>query len=287
MTESSRGVGGILKKLEKSVQDGDYYQAQQMYKTLYSRYTLKKNYTALEEMLRKGAILMLEKSQANSGTELALLLIEHYRKIDAKVNKETIEPLLSIFYAYTPAFPQQLRTFIKSAINWSSNTSNNNQGTPELHDAFAKFYDKEGCYGLAQTHYLRGTQAQAYGQMLVRWSALGYDSEKDLFIARAVFQYLCLSRLDYAKIVLMEFQKEVKLNTPLINFINFLLPIIEQKAALLFDTLRQSYTPSIKRDDTSNKYLDMIGKIYFGIEPPQGHGGLFQMLSNFFQSTTE
>lgn len=34
---NGRGVSRILEKLEKSVKDGDYYEAHQMYRTLYFR----------------------------------------------------------------------------------------------------------------------------------------------------------------------------------------------------------------------------------------------------------
>jgi len=126
--------------------------------------------------------------------ELALLLLEHYKSIVAPVNQETLGPLLEIFSHYEPAFSTQMRLFIKNAINWSSNKDNNDQGAPELHDAFAKFYDREAQYGLAHMHYLRGTHPELHAKALVKWTAQGYEPEIDLFIARAVLQYLCLSK---------------------------------------------------------------------------------------------
>lgn len=36
--QGNRGVSRVLQKLEKSVTDGDYYEAHQMYRTLYFRY---------------------------------------------------------------------------------------------------------------------------------------------------------------------------------------------------------------------------------------------------------
>lgn len=34
---STRGISRVLEKLEKSVKDGNYYEAHQMYRTLYFR----------------------------------------------------------------------------------------------------------------------------------------------------------------------------------------------------------------------------------------------------------
>jgi len=281
--QERRGIGSVLEKLEKSVQDGDYYHAQQMYKTLYYRYSSKKRYKLLESMLLKGATLMLQHKQDNAGTELALLLLEHYKTIYAPVNKETIAPLLEIFSHYTNASEQQ-RLFIKNAINWSSCTENNNQGAPELHDVFAKFYDKEGQFGLAQTHYLRGTQPLPFSKMLIKWTLLGYESENDLYIARAVLQYLCIMKLEDSKIIFTEFQKEMKLETPLIHFLEFLLVVVEQKSTHLFKTIRENYSLSINRDDTFNHYLDILAKNYLGIETPQSSGGgLMKLMQAFMQ----
>ena len=60
----------------------------------------------------------------------------------------------------------------------------------ELHDAFAKTYDEEKDYGIAEKHYLRGTNQSAHAAMLLKWSKNGFNSESDLFIARTVFQYV-------------------------------------------------------------------------------------------------
>ena len=96
------GVNAILAKLEKNINDGDYYQALQLYRSLYQRfknnfmqtklnlfrYTAKKRYQVLREMLTDGAVLMLHKRQVNAGTELAMFLIEHYNKANVPVTKE-------------------------------------------------------------------------------------------------------------------------------------------------------------------------------------------------------
>ncbi len=39
MEKETRGTSKVLSKLQKSVEDGNYYEAEQMYKTLYARYS--------------------------------------------------------------------------------------------------------------------------------------------------------------------------------------------------------------------------------------------------------
>jgi hypothetical protein len=37
MAQTAKGISAVLEKLELSIKNGDYYHAQQMYKTLYFR----------------------------------------------------------------------------------------------------------------------------------------------------------------------------------------------------------------------------------------------------------
>lgn len=41
--EKQKGMKNVIKKLEQSINNGDFYEAQQMYKTLYFRYILNNN----------------------------------------------------------------------------------------------------------------------------------------------------------------------------------------------------------------------------------------------------
>lgn len=233
---------------------------------------------------------MLDHRQANAGTELALLIIENYKKTEAPVSKETIDPLLEIAKHYTSADGQSRRTFIKTAVSWSSTPANNKQGAPELHDFFSQIYTKEKDFALAEKHFLRGTNPRGYAEMLVELSRNGYESEKDLFIARAVFQYLCLSNLKDANAVFTSFLSLVPLESPLINFVKFLLKTAERDAAPLFKLLNEKYAPSLARDESFHRYMEMIGKIYFGIEPRSagGMGGLLSsLMKGMFDSDNE
>jgi len=50
-------------------------------------YTAQKKFEDVRELLTRGATMMLDKGQLNEGTDLALLLLDHYTK-----NKITISP---------------------------------------------------------------------------------------------------------------------------------------------------------------------------------------------------
>lgn len=76
---SLRAVHGserILNKLFKLIDSAEYYEAHQMYRTIYFRYLNAKRYKDLENLLFNGAILLLERNQYNSGADLGVLYIE-------------------------------------------------------------------------------------------------------------------------------------------------------------------------------------------------------------------
>lgn len=74
------GVSRVLAKLELSIQSGDYYEAHQMYRTLYFRYLSQKRYNDCLELLFKGAMRFLVNEQYGSGADLGLLVVDTLEK---------------------------------------------------------------------------------------------------------------------------------------------------------------------------------------------------------------
>ncbi|KAF5287523.1 hypothetical protein FQA39_LY04151, partial [Lamprigera yunnana] len=125
-----RGVSRVLEKLEKSIKDGNYYEAHQMYRTIYFRYLVQKKYEELLDMLHKGALLFLERDQQISGADLAILLVEVLVKSDTVNYAEWTPKLCKIFAKISTSYPER-DTFIASAIRWSA--KGGSQGHPFLH----------------------------------------------------------------------------------------------------------------------------------------------------------
>lgn len=75
-----RGVSRVLAKLEASVKSGDYYEAHQMYRTLYFRYSSQKQYVECLDLLYKGALQFLNQHQYSSGVDLGLLVVDTLEK---------------------------------------------------------------------------------------------------------------------------------------------------------------------------------------------------------------
>jgi len=229
---------------------------------------------------------MLQHKQTKCATELGLLLVKLYSDTHTPVSPATLEVITHHFASYPEGVDDGKVDFMKAALRWTM-AEGKKYGEAVLHDLLAEWFTQQKEYGYAQRHYIRGDSSDKFAVMLVNFAKLGHPSEADLFIARAVFQYLCLGKTKEAVFVLESFLSAFPAlritPTPLVNFLGFLLEALDQKSPQLFKMLREKYTPSIQRDPTFNQYLDQIGIQFFNIQP-QAEGGIGGLLNNFMKA---
>ncbi|CAG5059635.1 unnamed protein product [Parnassius apollo] len=300
-TRGERGVNRVLDKLEASVNSGQYYEAHQMYRTLYFRYLSQKKYEDLLNLLYKGSKLLLQRDQQGSGADLAILLIDVLTKSETKPCEEWIKKIAELFELMNSGIPER-ETYLTNAVKWSMDSSK--KGHPLLHKKIAEVYWKEKKYTAAHKHFLHSSDGSAYASMLIELhTTKGLKSEIDLFIAQAVLQFLCLRNIQMATETFNKYtgshptiknEKGPPYLFPLLNFLWFLLRAIEQKHANQFKILRNWYAISIKRDPNYSVYLDNIGRIWFGIEIPHDtrnpnsvFGGLLKSIIGDLDSSDE
>jgi len=303
MSRREKKLDKVRLKLDQCFKDGQYYEAQQLYRGLYNRLLSKDKFEEAANLLQSGALLLLQHKQGNSGGDLALQLVDCYCKSKERVTPQKLETIRTIFSSFPPSTDDSKITFMKAAISYSSQYGSSSQGEPLLHKDFALFYQSRQEYNLSQRHYLRSDSYRDHAKMLLEWATKGFLSEFDLFIARAVLQYLCLENLaganELLEIVTQQIQSQnqsmlasrlesesvvltdTSLNTPLMHFIQFLLKTVERDAAPLFEMLRQKYAASLERDPAFHTYMNKIGELYFGLKAPQGMlANLFDLVSN-------
>ncbi|KAM6250023.1 Golgi to ER traffic protein 4 homolog isoform 3-T3 [Porphyrio hochstetteri] len=261
------GVQRVEGKLRASVEKGDYYEAHQMYRTLFFRYMSQGKHAEARELMYSGALLFFSHNQQNSAADLSMLVLESLEKSDAKVADDLLENLAKLFSLMDPNSPERV-AFVSRALKWSSGGSGK-LGHPKLHQllAITLWKDGEGC-----------------ANMLVEYSSSrGYRSEVDMFVAQAVLQFLCLKNKTSASVVFTTYtQKHPSIEKgppfvqPLLNFIWFLLLAVDGGKLTVFTVLCEQYQPSLKRDPMYNEYLDRIGQLFFGVPPKQtsSYGGL-------------
>nr|CAD7434381.1 unnamed protein product [Timema monikensis] len=250
------GVQRVLAKLDSSLKAGNYYEAHQMYRTLYFRYLAQKKYTDLLDLLFDGAIVLLQHNQQASGADLAILLVAVLSKSGAVVSDEyVLEKLPKLFSLIKPDVPER-EVFLMNALQWScSGSQEHRTGHPELHKNIAQIFWKERNFAMARHHFLYSTDGFGCASLLVEIHKMrGYAAEVDLFIAQAVLQYLCLQNMSTAQAAFHCYTSQhpnIKRGPPyilpLLNFIWFLLKAVERAAVdLTVNTIWSSF--SLLRD---------------------------------------
>ncbi|GKB75000.1 Golgi to ER traffic protein 4 [Tanacetum coccineum] len=197
-----------IEKLKNIVKEGNYYGAQQMYKTTSARYATIGRFKEALELLQSGACLQLEHEQVTCGGELAVLFVEMLVKAKVDFDQDYLEPMYEI------PLPQNLdladddaihnlsetlgaakirvescSSFLKAAIKWSSESGPRKLGSAELHDMLAEYiYSESPEPDMARVsfHFSRGRNPNRFASTLVNFMGKCYLGEDDLAIARAI-----------------------------------------------------------------------------------------------------
>jgi len=278
-------IGGKMEAvLEEHIASGNYYEAHQVLKSQVARKKSRKKYKEAAAMAAKGCKLLLENGQSDSATDLGKQMLDLYAEAGINESDASLATVLDICSSFpSDASAVTARTtLIKAAIKWSTKTGEYSHGNPKLHNMAAASFAQHGMYEKAQAHFLRGDEPTAFSEMLSQWSAQGYASEQDLFLARAVLGYIVLKNLRDANTVYECTLRTVREQTPMHNFLKFLLLVLERDAAPLFQDLRKRYAPTIDRDPSLNMFLDAIGQTFYNIRPAQS--GLAGMMGEMMKS---
>ncbi|KAL4240916.1 Golgi to ER traffic protein 4 [Mactra antiquata] len=285
------GVQRVLAKCQKCIDSGNFYEAHQMYRTLYFRYSSAKKYNEAIELLHTGSKTLLQHQQIGSGSDLALLLVDVLSNGKVPVTDDTADKVVDLLRIMDNDC-QDRHAYLNAALRWTIKVEPQcKAGHPVLHKKCGMLFWQEKNYVQARYHYLHSSDGKNLATMLVEYhTTLGYPSEVDLFIAQTVLQFLCLQNKDTAHVVFVSYTKQhpdveegPPYYRPLLNFIWFLLLALEGGKLAVFGVLCDKYQESINRDPSYKEYLDKIGQLFFGVPPPrtQTQGGFF---GNIIQS---
>nr|XP_033508654.1 Golgi to ER traffic protein 4 homolog isoform X7 [Nicotiana tomentosiformis] len=283
-----------IDKLEKVIKEGNYYGAQQMYKSTSARYVSAERYSDALNVLQSGACLQLDKAQITCGAELSLLFAETLAKAKVSYDEDTLDDddlqKLSEAIAAAKTRVEGCSSFLKAAIKWSAEFGAHRYGSPELHDMLADYMYSESPevdIGKVSFHFVRGRNPKKFASALVNFMGKCYPGEDDLAIVRAILMYLSLGNLRDANKLMDEVKMEVELknlnfpSSELTQFVNYLLLTLQRDALPLFNMLRQTYKSSIDRESTFIELLDEIAEKFYGVRrrnPLEGIGDFFKVM---------
>ncbi|KAK4771848.1 hypothetical protein SAY86_013623 [Trapa natans] len=282
------------------------------------RYISAERYSEALDILQSGACIQLTNGQITCGAELAVLFVEALTKGNYPCNDDTIDCVRKIYNKFPQiSVPQQLgdvevdddiqklseaigaakirvescSSFLKTALKWSAQFGPHKSGSPEFHSMLAEYiFSETPEVDMAKIsfHFVRGNTPQKFASTLVSFMGKCYPGEDDLAIARAALMYCALGNLRDANNLLDEIKKQVQSNnlelpsSDLMQFIEYLLQVLQRDALPLFNMLRANYKSSIDRDPSFNEFIDLIAEKFYGVQrrnPLQGmFGDIFKMM---------
>jgi hypothetical protein len=98
----SSALDRIRSSRDEFLSHGKYYEALQLYKTIYNRLLTKKSYNETIVLLLDGAKQLLSYKQGNAGGELANSLIDTYNKAKQPITDVEINNILALFWSFPP-----------------------------------------------------------------------------------------------------------------------------------------------------------------------------------------
>lgn len=278
-----------------------FFTAHQIFRTIYFRYSKQEKFLELCDLLFDGAEKLIAAKQFQSGSDVSLLLIEVLQK--CKFNEQDFEKWIVNVGGIIDKIEANVverESLIVKAVKWSceGNKINPNQGHPLLHKLIANTMAKEQNYEQARYHYLLSKDGFGCAKILIQLSAKANDSEVDMVIVQVVLNLLILKEKDTA---LVTFNTYTQLHpcirtsnppyrTPLLNFLYFLLNIIDDPKLQCFKSLCELYKTALSRDPAYEKQLQQIGVSYFGAPAsrPARQNGLFgDLISQLFQDSDD
>ncbi|KAJ6325386.1 hypothetical protein OIU76_012465 [Salix suchowensis] len=291
-----------IKKLENVINEGNYYGAQQMYKSISARYVSAQRHSDALDILHSGACLQMKNGQVTCGSELAVIYVETLVKAKVPYGDDVLDRIRKIYKTF-PQIPlpqdlgededmQQLNealgaakihvdcclSFLRAAIKWSAEFGAHRNGSPELHVMLAEYvYSESPELDITRVsyHFVRGNNLKKFASALVNFMGKCYPGEDDLAIARAILMYLAMGNLRDANFLMDELKKHDLPQSDLIQFVNYLLPTLQRDALPLFNMLRTNYRSSIDREPAFKELLDDIAELFYGVQRKNPLQGMF------------
>ncbi|CAO1423195.1 unnamed protein product [Diamesa serratosioi] len=287
-----RGISRLLAKIKMSMENKNFYEAHQIFRTIYFRFSNQKRYAELLELLYDGADSLITAEQFTSGSDLVLLIIDVLEKSKLEANKDFELWITRISTLVSRIEPNVIEreSIIAKSVKWSATGNNMSRlvGHPMMHKNIAKIMEKEKNYQQARHHYLLSKDGIGCAKILLLLTRRAFENEIDLVIVQMVLQLLFIKEKETAQVTFNTYimlhpkiqKSHPPFHAPLLNFLYYLLNLIDEPQAVAFKTLCDLYKTSLARDSEFGKQLHRIGESYFGIVHRQpcagsGGGGLF------------
>ncbi|KJH50703.1 hypothetical protein DICVIV_03143 [Dictyocaulus viviparus] len=270
MSEPSR----LEKKALHCLDTAEYYEAHQVYRTMYFRMILKGQFDELLDLLYSGSQKFIEVNDALAAIDLAELYADTLLKASSEPSEKIFEQIFSMVERFSnPSFPSPSPDAQNRSRSIATKRRERKYGLSKLHHIIAQAYCTHRQFVNARNHMLFAEQPEEFAKLLhtLRLNGGCKFSEFDMFCVLPCLQLLTMHRVRTAsqllKAYLTDYDKSScnGIRQELFNFIRILCGALTLRDAKLFEHLINVYKPHLNVDPSYHNYLGQIGHIFFGI----------------------
>ncbi|PSC71334.1 Golgi to ER traffic 4-like protein [Micractinium conductrix] len=302
--EASVGTAKVLRKLEASLAAGQFYEAHEMFKTVYYRHRSRGHAAASYELAQEGARLQLQRGQLNCGVELCLLLVEAYVADKVPASEEAVARVASLVDAFPRGRPgeaadppvAECSRLVGAAVKWLRSSGDDGRHEAALEGRLAACVTESlGWQGLgfALPHYARACDAGAAAAAVAAAVAHGRPDEEDLFLTRAALTMAAgrpagaasgrgaPAQLAAARELIAGYggaAGHAPPDTPLLHFLSFFMEALARRSADLAALLLQRYRPALDRDPALWTLVARCQAVHLPAAAGGGLGGMGGLL---------
>lgn len=276
--------------IERKIADGDFYDAQQMVKSVCRRLCAKGQHDDATKFCVEISQRLCRVQQYDLAVDLGKDLVSMFRDESLPVSDEYIGCVESVLEGIPPyAASEPKFSLLKGALAWTKSSSSTPFGSPKLHKVAAKAYWSEKEYGHSQAHLVYCEDGPGLCSLVKEWREEGYPGEHDLFALRALLILLVLNDVVTARSFWNAFEYSLEPPPePPVQCGIFLLAACEGKHLDFFRAVRAKYTLVFRRDPTFDSLLDSIEQEVFGVkQQATGIGALLESIMSMGGSAGE
>lgn len=272
MTEGNSRTPKLLLRLQVAQSEKRFYEAHQLYKTIYFRCLARKDFSEAIRCLVPGAKFFMENQQWESGTDLACIIVEVLSKSNLKLMATHLTDLCDILKRMPPTCADRTK-FLSQTRDL---LSKDQILLTRFNEFLGRQFWQEGLLTQARNCMMLAGNGFKMGCFLIEMQQrYGFGSELDLFIAQTVLQFLCMRKASVAALTFYTYtRRHPKLEAgppfnkfPLLNFVWLLMIAVERKLSLdVLSFLCVKYQTELSRDPSYSDYLRKISQVYFGVK---------------------
>lgn len=261
----------LLQKVQSGAEGA--YEALQLYRSRCNRLKAKNDTNGAIQSAATGAITLFDAGYENAGAELADLFVELLHETRQAVNEQIKSLILAIDSKFAVKKTPHRADFLKTCIKWSAELGTRELGDPELHTLLATCLWESGDKNAAY-HFTCGEAPELLNKKIFEtFPGKDQQTSRERSLTLGVVNFLAMENLRDANDLFRKFQsssteRDLPVNTDLINFCDYLLQVSRRDAQPLFKQLVNSYASTVDFDESIPTLLmGPIASKLFGIKP--------------------